>query len=75
MLVPSLNDRIYQLGAAGNTPIVDVYAAFNGNLTLLGDDGLHPNAAGYQVIAKAFADAIRNSLEAKAAIVPSIRRR
>jgi lysophospholipase L1-like esterase len=74
-LVPSLNDRIYQVGAAENLAIVDVYAAFNGNLTLLGDDGLHPNAAGYQVIAKAFADAIRNSLEIKAAIVPSIRRR
>ena len=65
MLVPSLNDRIYQVGAAENLAIVDVYAAFNGNLTLLGDDGLHPNAAGYQVIAKAFADAIRNSLEVK----------
>ena len=46
MLVPSLNDRIYQFGAAENMPIVDVYAAFNGNLTLLGDDGLHPNAGG-----------------------------
>jgi lysophospholipase L1-like esterase len=75
MLVPSLNDRIYQVGAAENLAIVDVYAAFNGNLTLIGDDGLHPNAAGYQVIAKAFADAIRNSLEVKTTIVPSIRRR
>jgi lysophospholipase L1-like esterase len=74
-LVPSLNDRIYQVGAAENLAIVDVYEAFNGNLTLLGDDGLHPNAAGYQVIAKAFADAIRNSLEVKTTIAPSLRGR
>ena len=33
MLVPSLNDRIYQIGAAENLAIVDVYAAFNGNLS------------------------------------------
>ena len=43
--------------------------------TLIGDDGLHPNAAGYQVIAKAFADAIKSSLELKTSIVPSVRRR
>ena len=76
MLVPSLNDRIYQIGAAENLTVVDVYAAFNGNLSLLGSDGLHPTAAGYQVIAKAFADAISNSLEVKTAtLVPSLRRR
>jgi lysophospholipase L1-like esterase len=65
MLVPSLNDRIYQVGAAENVAIVDVYAAFNGNLTLLGDDGLHPTAAGYTVIANAFADTIKSTLELK----------
>jgi lysophospholipase L1-like esterase len=76
MLVPALNDRIYQVGAAENLAIVDVYAAFNGNLSLIGDDGLHPTAAGYQVIAKAFADAIKSSLEVKTTtLVPSIRRR
>jgi lysophospholipase L1-like esterase len=75
MLVPSLNDRIYQVAAAENLPIVDVYAAFNGNLSLIGDDGLHPTAAGYQVIAKAFADAIKNSLEVKTSSTSLIRRR
>jgi lysophospholipase L1-like esterase len=76
MLVPSLNDRIYQVAAAENLPIVDVYAAFNGNLSLIGDDGLHPTAAGYQVIAKTFADAIKSTLELKTtAITTSIKRR
>jgi lysophospholipase L1-like esterase len=68
MLVSSLNDRIYQVAAAENLAIVDVYAAFNGNLSLLGDDGLHPTAAGYEVIAKTFADAIRSTLELKTTI-------
>lgn len=74
-LVGALNDRIYQVGTAENLAIVDVNAAFNGNLTLIGDDGLHPTAAGYQVIAQAFADSIKNQLEVKTSIVPSVRRR
>jgi lysophospholipase L1-like esterase len=75
-IVPSLNERIFQVGSAENVAIVDVYAAFNGNLSLLGDDGLHPNASGYGVIADAFQAAIRNAFEAKAsAPVLSFRRR
>ena len=78
-LVTMLNDRILQIGNAENMAIVDVYAAFNGNLALLGDDGLHPNASGYAVIAGAFFDAIKGTLEvstpASPSFVPSIRRR
>jgi lysophospholipase L1-like esterase len=75
-LVPSLNERIFQIGNAENLTIVDVYAAFNGNLSLLGADGLHPNASGYGVIADAFLAAIRNALEVKTtAPVLSFRRR
>jgi lysophospholipase L1-like esterase len=75
-LVPSLNDRIFQIGGAENIPIVDVYAAFNGNLSLLGADGLHPNAGGYGAIADAFLTAIRSAFEVKAtAPVLSFRRR
>ena len=75
-LVPLLNDRIFQIGGAENIPIVDVYAAFNGNLSLLGDDGLHPNATGYGVIADAFLAAIRSGFEVKtAAPVLSSKRR
>jgi lysophospholipase L1-like esterase len=75
-LVTLLNDRIQQVGGAENVPIVDVYAAFNGNLTLLGGDGLHPNAAGYAVIAGAFFDVIKKTFEVKTtAPVLSFRRR
>jgi len=42
---------------------VDVYAGFEGNLTLIGDDGLHPNEQGYQRMADVFFAAIRANLE------------
>jgi lysophospholipase L1-like esterase len=75
-IVPLLNERIFQIGSAANLTIVDVYAAFNGNLSLLGADGLHPNASGYGVIADAFLAAIRSALEVKTtAPVLSFRRR
>jgi lysophospholipase L1-like esterase len=74
-MVTLLNDRIQQIGGAENVPIVDVYAAFNGNLTLLGDDGLHPNANGYAVMATAFFDVIKSTFEVKTAPVLSFRRR
>jgi lysophospholipase L1-like esterase len=71
-LVPSLNERIFQVGSAENVAIVDVYAAFNGNLTLLGADGLHPNANGYTIIADAFLDTIKGTLEVNTPMVPSL---
>jgi len=74
-LVTSLNDRIRQVAAVENVPLVDVYAAFNGNLTLLGADGLHPNAGGYTTIAGAFFDAIKSTFENTSAPALSFRRR
>ena len=75
-LVTKLNDRIRQIGGAENMAIVDVYAAFNGNLGLIGDDGLHPNAAGYQKIADTFFTAIKSTLEVTAMTTgsPTVRR-
>jgi len=73
--VTQLNDRIQQIAGIENIPLVDVYTAFNGNLALLGDDGLHPNANGYAVIATAFFDVIQNAFEQKTAPVLSFRRR
>jgi lysophospholipase L1-like esterase len=74
-LVPAFNSGIHGLALDEGIPLVDVNAAFGGNLTLLGDDGLHPTAAGYQVIAGAFADAIRNNLEVKPPVTSTFRRR
>jgi lysophospholipase L1-like esterase len=65
-LVPDLNERIRALAASENVTLVDVYQGFGGNFSLLGIDGLHPNADGYSKIAELFFTAIRETLETPA---------
>jgi len=66
--VPPANDAIRALAASQNVDLVDLYAAFNGeaSTTLIGFDGLHPTAAGYDTIAQTFFDSIRKKLEVSA---------
>src|SRR5262249_11013625 len=68
VIVPA-NDQIGALAKGENVPLVDLYAAFGGDASpaLIGVDGLHPTAAGYDVIAQAFFDAIRKNLDVTAA--------
>ena len=61
--VPPLNDQIRVLAASEAVTLVDVFVAFNNNMSLLAADGLHPNAAGYDVIAQTFYTALRSTLE------------
>lgn len=61
--VPALNAEIRTLALAEGVPLVDVFAAFNGNFSLLSIDGLHPNAEGFAVVARRFYDVIRERLE------------
>jgi lysophospholipase L1-like esterase len=68
-LIAPLNDQIRGLAASKRIPLVDVYDAFGGDLSLLGADGLHPNAAGYSRIADTFFTAIKQNLEVSSAIV------
>jgi lysophospholipase L1-like esterase len=56
--VAPFNAQLASLAAARNWTLVDVNAAFKGDLSLIGADGLHPTDAGYQVIAQAFYDTI-----------------
>jgi lysophospholipase L1-like esterase len=56
--VTPFNAQLAGLAAARNWTLVDVNAAFKGDLSLIGADGLHPTDAGYQVVAQAFYDAI-----------------
>jgi lysophospholipase L1-like esterase len=65
-LVPDLNERIRALAASENVTLVDVYQGFGSNFSLLGIDGLHPNADGYAKIAELFFTAIRETLETPA---------
>jgi lysophospholipase L1-like esterase len=52
--VAEFNDRIRVLAVQKNATLVDVNAAFGGDLSLINGDGLHPNLAGFQRIAEAF---------------------
>jgi lysophospholipase L1-like esterase len=73
VLLPSYNDGLKGIAAAEGVTLVDVFAAFNGDVTtLIGPDGLHPTPAGYQAIAGAFFSSIRSTLEAPpASLAPS----
>jgi len=61
------NNGLRTIAAAESVPFVDVFAAFHGDTTtLIGPDGLHPTAQGYVVMANAFFDAIKTTLEVPA---------
>ena len=63
--IASANDQIRALAASENVVLVDLYAAFGPDAptTLIGFDGLHPTAAGYELIAQTFFESIRQKLE------------
>jgi lysophospholipase L1-like esterase len=61
--VADFNESIRQVASLENVPLVDVYQAFGGNLTLLSTDGVHPNAGGYQKIADTFFTSIKSGGE------------
>jgi len=75
ILLPSYNDGLRGLAVAENITSVDVFAAFNGDLTQIGPDGLHPTAVGYQTIATEFFSKIRGTLETAPAATFFFRRR
>jgi lysophospholipase L1-like esterase len=70
-LVAPFNDQVRTLAISKDVPLVDVYAAFGGDLSLLGNDGLHPTAAGYHRIADTFFTRIRQTLEGPAPVASS----
>jgi lysophospholipase L1-like esterase len=53
-IVPYNNELRRQLSGLQNVHIVDIYAAFGTNRSLMGADGLHPTPAGYQRMAQEF---------------------
>jgi lysophospholipase L1-like esterase len=58
------NIEIRRMIGTEGAVLVDLYEVFNGETgILIGEDGLHPSAAGYQKIAEAFFAAIRKHLE------------
>ena len=65
--VEPYNNLIRRMVAAKGATLVDVHAAWGGRAGLMGADGIHPTEAGYEVIAGAFFDAIKRTLESPAA--------
>lgn len=65
--------QIRELAALEGAPLVHVDQAFNWNLALLSNDGLHPTAAGYALVADTFFRARQATLETSppaAAVLP-----
>ncbi len=63
-VIPIANVQIRAMAASEGAFLVDLYDGFGGEAgVLIGDDGLHPNAAGYQKMAEIFFAAIRDRLE------------
>jgi lysophospholipase L1-like esterase len=65
-LISPTNDLIRGVAITEGATLVDLYQAFAGmENTLLGEDGLHPNEAGYEKMAETFFEAIQQKLEQK----------
>ena len=57
-IVPFNNELGRLTAGMQNVHIVDLYARFGNNRSLMGADGLHPTAAGYELMAATFVQAI-----------------
>ena len=66
-LVSGFNDSVRTLATTEGVTLVDVYQGFNGNLALVGPDGLHPSSEGYAKIADLFFASITQTLETSSA--------
>jgi lysophospholipase L1-like esterase len=70
-LIPGFNDRIRSMAAAENVVLIDVYAAMKDDLSLIGEDDLHPTVRGFDVIAETFFEAIKLGFDETPAPAPA----
>jgi lysophospholipase L1-like esterase len=69
--INAVNDGIFQIAkATGIDPPVDLYTAFLADRDFLGEDGLHPSEAGYQLMADLFFKEIRARFETQQGLKP-----
>jgi lysophospholipase L1-like esterase len=66
-MIPGFNDQIRAMASRQGITVVDVYAELAKDMSLIGQDDLHPTVQGYEVMARVFYDAIVARLEARAA--------
>lgn len=69
-LIEDYNALLRHVAADEGAIVVDVFAAFGNDLSLIGADGLHPTENGYERIAQAFFDSIKTHFEAKTTVEP-----
>jgi GDSL-like Lipase/Acylhydrolase family/HYR domain len=63
-LVDQFNSQVAALAQSiPGVTLVDLNKAFNGDLSLLSADGLHPNEQGYQLMADTFFSVLKDTLE------------
>jgi lysophospholipase L1-like esterase len=62
-LVPALNREVRALASREGVPLVDVFAAMDGQPHLIGSDELHMTEQGYEFMAGVFLEAIKTTLE------------
>lgn len=73
--IRDLNSRIVKLADHYSIgPVVDLFALFQSNISLIGRDGLHPTPEGQTRIAEAFRDEIVRRYESRATVSSSIPR-
>ena len=73
-LVATFNDRVRALAVSENVPLIDVYGGMKDNLSLIGEDDLHPTIQGFSVMADIFDAGVRQHFEEKFTAVASARR-
>jgi acyl-CoA thioesterase-1 len=58
-LIPGFNDEVRALARRYQVPLADVFEELRKDLSLIGDDDLHPTARGYDVMAGVFFETIK----------------
>jgi lysophospholipase L1-like esterase len=70
-LIPEFNKQIRAIAQRTHATLVDIEPVILADMTLIGDDDLHPTERGYQTIAETFFKVIKETLEVQAP--PAIR--
>lgn len=73
-LVAPFNDRVRTLATEEGVPLIDVFAGMAGDLSLIGEDDLHPTVRGFSVMADIFFQGIRTHFEERPPGAPARRR-
>lgn len=66
--ISALNSAIRTLASEEQVVLVDMFNAFGTNYSLLSDDGLHPNEAGYQRMAQEFFNTIVSRFQTQSTV-------